>query len=406
MLPFDIRSWPSFAIVAVAALLVGIVLVGIVALVVRGIARRRRWQGDPVAHLRIPFRALVIVVLLWVAFAVTWPLADWRGHVGHGFQILTIVAGGWFVAALLGALIAHAMNRYNVDVVDNRIARKVRTQLAIVRRLVFVVVAIVVLGAVLLTFPAVQAVGTSVLASAGVVSVIAGLAAQSTLANVFAGIQLAFSDAIRVDDVVVVEGQWGRIEEITLSYVVVHIWDDRRMVLPSTYFTTTPFENWTRTSSELLGSVDFDLDWRVSPSRMREELDRIVADTPTWDGRAKVLQVTDAVGGAVHVRILVTAKDAPTLFDLRCSVRERMIDWLQRETPEALPMQRVQVAEAPARDAGPARRPARPDRDEPEGLFSGSPEAEERARDFTSSMPIVRPTDEQVAEGSAGEAAR
>ena len=394
MLPFALRSWPAFAIAAVAALVVGIVLVGIVALIVRGIARRRRWQGDPVSHLRIPFRVLVIVVLLWIVFAATWP-GTYIHTIAHGFQILTIVAGGWFVGALLGALIAHAMGRYDVDVADNRFARKVRTQLAIVRRLVFVVVAIVVLGAVLLTFPAVQAVGTSVLASAGVVSVIAGLAAQSTLANVFAGIQLAFSDAIRVDDVVVVETQWGRIEEITLSYVVVHIWDDRRMVLPSTYFTTTPFENWTRTSSELLGSVEFDLDWRVSPSRMREELDRIMADAPLWDGRVKVLQVTDAVGGAVHVRVLVTAKDAPTLFDLRCFVRERMIDWLQREAPESLPVQRVQLGDAPSRPVARAssRSAARPGHDQPEGLFSGSPEAEERARDFTSSMPIVRPAD-------------
>ncbi|CAN5466103.1 mechanosensitive ion channel [soil metagenome] len=399
MFPIDIRSWPSLAIAAVAALVLGIVLVGIVALIVRGIARRRRWQGDPVAHLRIPFRVLVIVVLLWIAFAITWP-GTWVYTITHGFQILTIVAGGWFVGAVLGTLIAHAMGRYNVDVADNRFARKVRTQLAIVRRLVFVVVAIVVLGAVLLTFPTVQAVGTSVLASAGVVSVIAGLAAQSTLANVFAGIQLAFSDAIRVDDVVVVETQWGRIEEITLSYVVVHIWDDRRMVLPSTYFTTTPFENWTRTSSELLGSVEFDLDWRVSPSRMRQELDRIMADAPLWDRRVKVLQVTDAVGGAVHVRVLVTAKDAPTLFDLRCFVRERMIDWLQREAPESLPVQRIEVEQPAA--ARPARTPSRPDRDQPEGLFSGSPEAEERARDFTSSMPIVRPTDADRAEGLPG----
>jgi small-conductance mechanosensitive channel len=394
MIPFVFRSWPAFAVAAVAALVVGIVLVGIVALIVRGVARRRRWQGDPVSQLRIPFRALVIVVLLWIAFSITWP-GTWVHTISHGFQILTIVAGGGFVGALLGALIAHAMGRYNVDVADNRFARKVRTQLAIVRRLVFVVVAIVVLGAVLLTFPGVQAAGTSVLASAGVVSVIAGLAAQSTLANVFAGIQLAFSDAIRVDDVVVVETQWGRIEEITLSYVVVHIWDDRRMVLPSTYFTTTPFENWTRTSSELLGSVEFDLDWRVSPSRMREELDRIMADAPLWDGRVKVLQVTDAVGGSVHVRALVTAKDAPTLFDLRCFVRERMIDWLQREAPESLPVQRVQLGDAPARPVArtSSRSSTRPDHAQPEGLFSGSPEAEERARDFTSSMPIVRPTD-------------
>ena len=388
MVPFDIRSWPAFLIAVISALVVGIVLVAIVALIVRGISRRRRWQGDPVAHLRVPFRALVLVVLLWIAFASTWPESRWRSGIDHGFLILTIVAGGWFVGALIGALLTHAMNRYRIDVSDNRVARRVRTQLAILRRLAFVVVGIVVLGAVLLTFPEVQVVGTSVLASAGVISVIAGLAAQSTLANVFAGIQLAFSDAIRVDDVVVVQQQWGRIEEITLSYVVVHIWDDRRMVLPSTYFTTNPFENWTRTSSELLGSVDFDLDWRISPTRMREELDRILDDTKIWDGRAKVLQVTDAVGGAVHVRILVTAKDAPTLFDLRCSVRERMIDWLQRESPEALPLQRVQVAEAPTKQA----RSKKADQ-HPEGLFSGSPEAEERASNFTASMPIVRPAE-------------
>ncbi|HEU0205313.1 MAG TPA: mechanosensitive ion channel family protein [Pseudolysinimonas sp.] len=387
MVPLVTPSWPAFFVASIAALVVGVVLVALVALIVRGVSRRRHWQGDPVAHLRVPFRALVLVVLVWIAFAATWPDTTWRSVIAHGFLILTIVAGGWFVGAVLGALLTHAINRYRVDVADNRIARKVRTQLAIVRRLVFVVVAVVVLGVVLLTFPAVRVAGTSVLASAGVISVIAGLAAQSTLANVFAGIQLAFSDAIRVDDVVVVEQQWGRIEEITLSYVVLHIWDDRRMVLPSTYFTSTPFENWTRTSSELLGSVEFDLDWRVSPSRMREELDRILADTEIWDGRTKVLQVTDAVGGLVHVRILVTAKDAPTLFDLRCSVRERMIDWLQRESPEALPRQRVQISEAPA------KRPRTTKADQhPEGLFSGSPEAEERASNFTASIPIVRPS--------------
>jgi hypothetical protein len=158
------------------------------------------------------------------------------------------------------------------------------------------------------------------------VSIVAGLAAQSTLANVFAGVQLAFSDAIRVDDVVIADGEWCRIEEITLTYVVVHIWDDRRLVLPSTYFTTTPFENWTRHSSELLGSVEFDLDWRVSPAQMREQLDEILSRTALWYNRTAVLQVTDALGGFVRIRILVTTVDAPTLFDLRCFVREERVE--------------------------------------------------------------------------------
>src|SRR6187402_1509895 len=304
MFSFPLRSWPALAIAVVAALVLSFIVVAVVALIVRGVARRRHWGGDPFRHIRVPFRVLVIVALVWTAFAPTWPLAAWLKRLDHVFLVVTIAAGAWLLGALLGVAIGRAMGRYRIDVVDNRVARRVRTQLAILRRLVYVIVFAVALGAILLTFPGVQAVGTSVLASAGVISVVAGLAAQSTLANVFAGIQLAFSDAIRIDDVVVVDQQWGRIEEITLSYVVVHIWDDRRLVLPSTYFTQNPFENWTRTSSELLGAVEFDLDWRVSPSRMRDELDAILEDATLWDGRVKVLQVTDAVGGFVHIRVL------------------------------------------------------------------------------------------------------
>ncbi len=168
----------------------------------------------------------------------------------------------------------------------------------------------------------------------------------------------------------------GRIEEITLTYVVVHLWDDRRFVLPSTYFTSTPFENWTRTNSELLGAVEFDLDWRINPTEMRAELDRILATSSIWDGRTKVLQVTDAVGGMVRVRILVTAPDAGGLFDLRCYVREEMVEWVQREHPEALPRQRVQVAQG---DEATARRRPRTD-EQDTALFR---EGDERAALFT-----------------------
>ena len=189
------------------------------------------------------------------------------GRVRSSSAVAVIVVVAWFVGALAIFFEDLGLARYRIDTADNRIARRVRTQVLILRRLTLVVVVVIAAGAILLGFPGVEAVGASVLASAGLVSVVAGLAAQSTLANVFAGIQLAFSDAIRIDDVVVVEGQWGLIEEITLSYVVVHIWDDRRLVLPSTYFTTTPFENWTRRNSELLGAVELDLDWRVDPGR-------------------------------------------------------------------------------------------------------------------------------------------
>jgi len=235
-----------------------------------------------------------------------------------------------------------------------------------------------------LTFDGVRAIGASLLASAGVASIVAGLAAQSTLANVFAGVQLAFSDAIRVDDVVVAEGEWGKIQEITLTYVVVRTWDDRRLVMPSTYFTTTPFQNWTRTSSELLGAVEFDLDWRVSPSEMRQKLDEVLEKTDLWDGRAKVLQVTDAVGGFVRIRILVTAADAPTLFDLRCLVREQMVEWLHTKDENALPITRVQMVEEKAKKRMPTLKT------DQIGLFTGSAEAEQRATEFTTPIPTQR----------------
>ena len=274
---------------------------------------------------------------------------------------------------------------------DNRYARRVRTQVLILRRLTVVAAVVIGLGAILLTFPALQAAGASLLASAGIVGIIAGVAAQSSLANLFAGIQLAFSDAIRIDDVVVVEQQWGTVEEITLTYVVVHVWDDRRLVLPSTYFTTKPFENWTRQHSELLGAVEFDLDWRVSTGGMRAELNRVLAGTDLWDKRTGILQVTDAVGGWVRVRVLVTAKDAPTLFDLRCLVRERLIDWMQRYSPASLPRQRVELAEQPEA----LERPPRARSEEEGRLFSGTREGEQRAQQFTDAIPVVRAPDDE-----------
>ena len=392
---FGWQPWPTFAAAVGAAILAAIVIAALLAIPVRLVARRAGWDPRLIGKIRRPFRVLLLVVGLWIAVALTYPDPDWQRRLEHGLSIATIAASAWLLAGLLDFLFARTLARYPTDVADNRVARRVHTQLTVLRRVLIVVIVILGIGAILLTFPGVEAVGTSVLASAGVISVIAGLAAQSTLGNVFAGIQLAFSDAIRVDDVVVVDGQWGRIEDITLTYVVVHIWDDRRMVLPSTYFTSTPFENWTRRSSELLGSVDFDLDWRVPPGAMRDQLEVILEHNELWDGRVKVLQVTDAVAGRVHVRILVSAKDAPTLFDLRCSVRERMVDWLQREQPQALPVDRVELGESPSPGAPSASKRAKPQKPaetaEPEGLFSGSPEAEERAQTFTGTMPVVAP---------------
>lgn len=362
------------------ALLVTAVVALVLHLVLKAIARRERWAGVLSRRTKHPFRTVLLVVLLWIAFTSSIPRKPddypWRDEVSHAFLIVTIATGCWLACQVAIFLEDLGLHRFRIDVPDNRQARRIRTQVLIIRRLTVAVLVIIAVGAILLTFDGVEAAGASVLASAGLISVVAGLAAQSTLGNVFAGMQLAFSGSIRVDDVVVVEQQWGRIEEITLTYVVVHLWDDRRFVLPSTYFTSTPFENWTRTGSELLGAVEFDLDWRVSPADMRAELDRILDTSTIWDRRVKVLQVTDAVGGLVRVRILVTAPDAGGLFDLRCYVREEMVEWIQRTHPDALPVQRVQLSEPTAPAPRRRGRPAEGDSqlfgdDERGALFTG-----------------------------------
>jgi small-conductance mechanosensitive channel len=388
------KSWLGLGAAVAIALVVALAAIVITALVTRAASKRRQGAQMLLAKARHPYRLLVLDVGVWIAVAFTmpdenWgtiPFRAWQANVNHAFLIVTIAISTWLVAALLGYGLSLAVARYEVAVPDNRVARRAQTQILIVRRLLVVIIVIVGVASVLLTFPGVQALGTSVLASAGVVSIIAGLAAQSTLSNVFAGVQLAFSDAIRVDDVVVVNTEWGRIEEITLTYVVVHIWDDRRLVVPSTYFTSNPFENWTRTSSQLLGEVDFDLDWRVSTAAMRTQLGVILKSTTNWDGRTQVLQVTDAIGGFVHVRILVSAKDSPTLFDLRCFVREAMVDWVQQQNPQTMPRTRISITD----DESQPRKKDAPKTDQI-GLFTGD-EGGKRASEFTAPVPVVRNT--------------
>ena len=386
--------WSRLLVSIVIAVVVAVGIAAIIGAVFRAVARRRGWPAKAVDRLRRPFRWLLMAIAVWIAAdyviaAVPVGSDGFKTPVDRILAIAVIAMTAWFVAAFVSLLVDVMLARYRTDVADNRVARRVRTQALILRRVAVVVIVIVALAASLLIFPEARTAGASLLASAGVVSIIAGLAAQSTLGNVIAGMQLAFSGAIRVDDVVIANNEWGRIEEITLTYVVVHVWDDRRMVLPSTYFTTTPFENWTRNSSELMQSVDFDLDWVVDPQAMRDEMHRVLARTKLWDGRVSVLQVTDAVGGMIHVRVLVTAVDAPTLFDLRCFVREELVRWLHEEQPAALPRTRVLLTEpeVPTREA-PTHTGQRKDRE----LFGGSTQADARSKDFTGPVRTQTPS--------------
>ncbi|GAB7004232.1 mechanosensitive ion channel [Nocardioides sp. AN3] len=366
-------SWTDFLAFGVTACVTALAVV-VLGTVVFRVAARYWSRGSMLARsVRKPFRVFAGVVAVAVAVSRTpYGAWEWWPAVQHTMRIAIVASGAWLLGAMLIYIEDVSLRRHRTDVPNNLTARRLRTQVLLLRRLTVVAVIILAIAVALFTFPGVRTFGASLLASAGVISVIVGIAAQSSLANVFAGMTIAFSDMLRIDDAVIVEEQWGWVEEITLTYVVLRLWDDRRLMLPSTYFTQNPFENWTRHASELLGAVELDVDWRVDTQAMRAALDRILADTELWDGRVKVLQVTDALAGYVRVRVLVTARDAPTLFDLRCHVREQLVGWLQRHDEDALPRTRTELVESSSHPY--LRQPA-----SGSGLFTGDPVAEGRA---------------------------
>ena len=338
---------------------------------------------------RRPVRATLMVIAATSALHHTsTSAAPWRGDVDHLLLIALTATHTWLIASLVFVAERRAIARFaggDMEIADaDRHRRKVRTQITLLRRLVVALVVVLGLAAVLMTFPSFSNIGKTLFASAGVLSVVAGLAAQTSLGAMFAGVQIAFSDAIRVGDVVVVESEWGRIEEITLTYVVVHLWDERRLVLPTTYFTKTPYQNWTRNATALLGTVELDVDFTVPLDAMRAELDRLLRANELWDGRVGVLQVTDAVNGYVRLRMLVSASNAGALFDLRCDVREGIVRWLQHTQPGALPRHRIEPAPVPGGTPveGPAHQASSAAPRADSGLFSGSPGAEQRSRAF------------------------
>ena len=367
---------------AIAALLV----VEVIHRVVRRLGRRSALLSDLADQAHRPFQVLATLFAVQFAVRALVRSSEGRDALLHLMLVMMIGAGAWLVAALLLVFEDVALAKFRTDVPDNLRARRLHTQVVMLRRLTVAVIVIIATGVALMTFPNVRAIGASVLASAGLAGVVAALAAQSLLSNVFAGLQLAFSDAIRLEDVVVVEGEWGRVEEMTLSHVVVHIWDDRRLILPSSYFTTTPFENWTRSAAAVLGTVEIDVDWSVPVPEMRDALRAMVEGNELWDGRVCVMQVTEATGGNVRVRALVSSADAPSLWDLRCHVREHLVAWVRDRRPIAMPRLRAEVtgAEYPGWESTPTRPAGRTTDGSPEDarVFSGSDDGDVRGQVF------------------------
>lgn len=335
----DSTTWAGSGLILAIALAIAIVLVLVQHIIFVRLGRKADWLADLGRRVRRPWSAFVIIVAIWIAARSTVPgTQTWWPEISHLLLILTIISGSWLVSSVVG--FAFEQLREFEDRATGAEARSRRTQRVVLQRLTQVIIVVLTIGAVLFTFPQMRAVGTSVLASAGLVSIIAGLAAQSILGNLIAGLQLAFTDAVRVGDVVVVEGEWGRIGEINLSYVVLHIWDERRLILPCSYFTSNPFETWTRENDKIHGVVLMDLDWRVPMAQLRAKFTEIVEGSQWWDGRSAGVDVTGSEGVFVTIRFVMTSRDSSDQWNLRCLVREEIMTWLQQNHPEALPISR------------------------------------------------------------------
>ncbi|MCB5168440.1 mechanosensitive ion channel family protein [Streptomyces bambusae] len=288
---------------------------------------------------RVPVRLFLLAALLRAAWPqITWtPLQEHRTSAGRMLSLVLIGAGAWCVVRIAAAVVESSYARYATGTHDPSRVRRVRTQVTLVMRIVAAVVAVVAAAAMLLTFPDLRAVGTSVLASAGIIGIVAGVAAQSTLGNLFAGFQIAFGDMVRIGDTVVVDGEWGVVEEVTLTYLAVRTWDERLITMPVSYFTGKPFENWSRGGIQMTGTVFVHCDHSAPVALIRERLKEILDDCGAWDGRGWDLAVTDTTPSTVVLRAVVTAKNPDDLWTVRCTVREHLIAWLAEKHPYALP---------------------------------------------------------------------
>ncbi len=306
----------------------------------------------------LPFagRALRLILPMLALILGTPALAVSEGAqqiVQNAVSLALIGTIGFILVQFVNAMAQLVLQRYRIDVADNRQARGICTQVTVLKKIAVGIIALFVIASMLMVFQPVRQLGTAMIASAGVAGIVIGFAAQKSLGTLLAGFQIAMTQPIRIDDVVIVEGEWGRIEEITLTYVVVCIWDLRRLVVPITYFIEKPFQNWTRTSADILGTVFLQVDYRVPVGAVREELTRILEASPNWDRKVNVLQVTEAKERTLELRALASSSDASKSWDLRCEVREKLVAFVQNYHPDSLPRLRTMFERAPRRESAP-----------------------------------------------------
>lgn len=301
-------------------------------------------------HCSRPLRVVVPLLVVFSAIPLLGMPERWAAVLSKATGMLLVVCFAWLLIKLSSVLEDLVLKKYDIGVPDNFQARKIATQMHIVKKMLTVAIVILALASLLMQVDRLREIGTGLLASAGLAGIVIGFAAQRTVANFLAGIQIAFSQPIRVDDVVIVENEWGRIEEITLTYVVVRIWDLRRLVVPISYFIEKPFQNWTRVSADILGTVFLHADYTVPVQEVRNELHRVLKESDKWDGRVWGLVVTDATERTVQLRALMSARDSGSAWELRCEVREKLVTYLQKEYPESLPRVRGEIGQASSQD--------------------------------------------------------
>jgi len=352
----DILSWFEQIFGWVPQWMVGLGLVVgaiVVALFVHGIAAKiikralgERWPAVTLLLQRVAGPAQLALCL--VAVALVLPLAPLndvlREQLRHFFIVAVIALIGWITVRAVDMGAARYLQRFRLDTEENFLARKHVTQVRVFKRVIDTLIVIIAVSTALMTFESVKQYGVSLFASAGAAGLIVGLAARPLLSNLIAGVQIAITQPIRIEDAVIIENEWGWVEDIASTYVVIRLWDWRRMVVPLSYFIERPFQNWTRDTQSLIGAIAFHVDYCTDVSRLRQRLEAAVRESKLWDGAVVNLQVTEASPRAIELRALVSARSAPQSWDLRCEIREKLLAFIREEMPEAFPRERAMLS--------------------------------------------------------------
>ncbi|HYC35383.1 MAG TPA: mechanosensitive ion channel domain-containing protein [Usitatibacter sp.] len=334
-------AWLDTLVALAAAAIVALCAHAVAVVLLRRILRSRPTATRFLRHLRVPSRWLVVLLGFQLVLQATSPELVHRAAAIHGLTLAIIGVSSWLAVCAVDALTEAIVALHPIDTADNLQARRVATQARVLGRTLQVLAIILGIAAALITFPGVRQFGATLLASAGVAGIIAGLAARPVLGNLFAGLQLGFTQPIRIGDVVIVENEWGVIEEIGAAFVVVKVWDERRLVVPLQHFIEKPFQNWTRSSAQIIGTLYLWVDYAMPIQPVREEFLRLCREAPEWDGRVASLQATEITDRAVQLRGIASSADAGRNWDLRCRLREGLLDFLQREYPQHLPRVRA-----------------------------------------------------------------